>query len=176
MKTKRLIYTLNGAIPALLAVACRNDPDRNDPDRIDTNTENSTLSATGGERIFSVRTNIADWSVTGETDWLTVGKKNGDTVMLGAEINTGAERTATVICIAGAASATVNVLQERLNQRQSLALLVLFDAVSALPMERWSGVTVSGNRVTRLNLSNRNLSGTIPESLGALSKLMANAS
>lgn len=159
------------AMPALLPIACcKKDPE---PDRIEISATNLRLPADGGEQTFSVTTNLADWSISSGADWLTVEKRGGGTAAIRAEANAGQERGTTVVCTAGSATATLSVSQGQLAPRQSdsLALLPLFGAASDKPMEQWSGVTVTDGRVTRLNLSNASLTGTIPESLGSLSGL-----
>ncbi|MBN1925354.1 MAG: hypothetical protein JW798_05930, partial [Prolixibacteraceae bacterium] len=74
--------------------------------------------------------------------------------------------------------------QEYNRQTDSLALVSLYNAANGsswnnktgwlapgVPINQWYGVTVSGNRVTQINLSNNNLSGSIPAKIADLSNL-----
>lgn len=67
--------------------------------------------------------------------------------------------------------------------QDSLALVALFDSTGgdslwtqntnwlSTPVEDWYGVTVTGVRVTGLDLSSNNLTGTIPDAIGALDQM-----
>jgi Leucine-rich repeat (LRR) protein len=66
-------------------------------------------------------------------------------------------------------------------QTDSLALVAVYNALDGAnwssawnlesSMNNWSGLTISNDRVTQLNLYNRNLSGMIPSEIGNLSEL-----
>ena len=60
-----------------------------------------------------------------------------------------------------------------LSARNTLEGRARLDWSESTPIEQWEGVSISGTpmRVTRLNLMDRGLSGTIPASLGRLSML-----
>ena len=60
-----------------------------------------------------------------------------------------------------------------LSARNTLEGRARLDWSESTPIEQWEGVSISGTpmRVTRLNLMDRGLSGTIPDALGNLSML-----
>ena len=60
-----------------------------------------------------------------------------------------------------------------LSARNTLEGRARLDWSESTPIEQWEGVSISGTprRVTRLNLMDRGLSGTIPDALGRLSEL-----
>jgi subtilisin family serine protease len=75
------------------------------------------------------------------------------------------------------------VLEAQILETDSLALLSLFfdtggsnwtdntNWLSAEPVSTWLGITVSGNRVTKIELPNNNLVGAIPQDLNLLNQL-----
>ena len=71
----------------------------------------------------------------------------------------------------------------QVNQQDSLALVAIYNAtegeqwkrkakwLSSNPVSDWFGITVTGNRVSGLSLSDNNLSGKLPDVLGNLTAL-----
>jgi len=80
-------------------------------------------------------------------------------------------------------SCQTKIRAQAINQQDSLALVDLFNNtagtqwyqkqewLTATPIDKWYGVTVTGNRVTGLVLYNNNLNGSIPASIGNLTAL-----
>ena len=78
---------------------------------------------------------------------------------------------------------TIYVVINRILDFDSLALVSFYNStngdgwsnndnwLSASPIDSWHGVTIENNRVVSLELSNNNLTGTIPSSLNQLSAL-----
>ncbi|HVX28796.1 MAG TPA: leucine-rich repeat domain-containing protein [Parafilimonas sp.] len=75
-----------------------------------------------------------------------------------------------------------NIVRAQINQQDSLALVDLYNStkgpkwqpnnwLTAAPVSTWTGVTVDGNRVTGIDLTNSGLNGRIPESFGNLTAL-----
>ncbi len=75
-----------------------------------------------------------------------------------------------------------NIVRAQINQQDSLALVDLYNStkgpkwqpnnwLTAAPVSTWTGVTVAGNRVTEIDLTNSGLNGRIPESFGNLTAL-----
>ena len=71
------------------------------------------------------------------------------------------------------AAALVGDCNTLLAMKDTLAGTGTLNWSAALAMTEWTGVIISGGRVTELRLSNRALTGTIPSGLGSLSGLIA---
>ena len=79
--------------------------------------------------------------------------------------------------------ANINIVNAQVNKQDSLALVDLYNSTDGpnwndhtnwLTKKRvstWSRITVTNNRVTRIELNYQNLKGSIPFSIGNLAKL-----
>ena len=154
-----------------------------DPVKITVNPTSISLPSTGGERTFTVTTNATEWSVSADAAWLTASKQGGS-VRLEASANSGAARNTTVRCTAGTETATVSVSQGQVTARQqdSLTLADIYTSTSgsawthkwslSAPMSQWYGVKLSSDgKIEELDLSENNLSGTLPEAVTNLTSL-----
>jgi Leucine-rich repeat (LRR) protein len=91
-----------------------------------------------------------------------------------------------LLCVLVAVLATTSNIyaQQPVNVQDSLALVDLYDSTNGPswanwygswkqgPVETWSGVTVTDGRVTRLDLHQNNLIGSVPASFGNLTNLI----
>src|SRR5687768_6666720 len=77
---------------------------------------------------------------------------------------------------------TVKTSRSQVTTQDSLALVDLFNSTNGVnwtiktnwlagPVGKWFGVVISSNQVVEIDLSQNNLSGSIPSSLGSLAKL-----
>ncbi|MDR0729529.1 MAG: hypothetical protein LBF19_05340 [Prevotellaceae bacterium] len=192
MKSHNYIFILVMSAWALLTFSmssCGGDDDTPPepavpPVTVAVNPATVSLPATGGSQTITVTlTNATDWSASSDATWLTVTKTGATSLRLEAEMNTGNARNATVRCTAGTATASVSVSQPALSatQSDSLALVDLYNATAGAnwtirwtfsgPLSQWQGVKVEDGRVTELYLPANNLTGTLPESIGTLSRL-----
>ena len=186
-RTKMMKYSISQsviALFALLTIGCGKKDDPAPPDiMITVNPTTLVLPSTGGERTFTVMTNADEWSVSTDASWLTANKQ-GNSVKVEASANTGAARNASIRCMAGTTTATVTVSQAQTTarQRDSIAIVDIHTALGGTswkqkwnlssPMNQWYGVKVAPDgKITELDLSENNLSGTMPESLTGLTAL-----
>ena len=100
---------------ALCLVACNKDqptPGPETKDAISVSPVSVTFEGEGGNLRAAVTTNVADYSISGAADWLTVAK-NGKELSLTAAANTVNEaRNCTLTLKAGTASCTLAVAQK----------------------------------------------------------------
>jgi len=80
-------------------------------------------------------------------------------------------------------SSLLTKISAQINKQDSLALVDLYDStnnvkwnnhlnwLTAAPVSSWFGITVSGNRVIKINLRTNGMTGTIPASIGSLKNL-----
>src|SRR3954468_6806731 len=91
----------------------------------------------------------------------------------------------TLFCLVVAlcANTSITVYAQAVNKQDSLALIDLYNSTDGAnwfvhanwltkkPVKTWYGITLTGTRVTSLDLISNRLSGTIPSSLGNLANL-----
>jgi hypothetical protein len=93
------------------------------------------------------------------------------------------QKSTAVLIIALFSFLKYNEVKAQVNVTDSLALVDLYNSTNGAgwgrhngwltnyPVSTWYGISVTENRVTQLDLNFNNLNGTIPTSLGKLSKL-----
>ena len=114
---KMLIMAAIAAVAALTACQEKEDPDDPKPgpevkDEVSVSPATVAFEGEGGTFRVAVTTNVADYSVSGNPDWLTVGK-NGSELTLTAAANTVTEaRNCTLTVTAGTATASIAVSQK----------------------------------------------------------------
>jgi Leucine-rich repeat (LRR) protein len=187
---KQLIY-----FPGILALFCffassckktDNDTPQPEPENpvIEVLPSSVVLPSAGGTQTVKVTTTVSDWTVSSDASWLTVSKLNSTSASIEAPANMNVSlRTAVVSFTAETAKASLTVTQSQVSSVQidSLVLVDLYNSTGGAgwkrkwtltsPLSQWYGVEVIDGRITKLNLPDNNLTGTLPENIGKLSQL-----
>ena len=86
----------------------------------------------------------------------------------------------TIFFLLFALCVNINTTNAQVNKQDSLALIDLYkntngsnwynqrNWLTSSPVSTWYGITVTNNRVTELNITGNNLTGSIPSSVGHL--------
>jgi Leucine-rich repeat (LRR) protein len=182
MKTTKLYTALLLGLCVTLLSSCKEDS-KIVPPILESGTTAITVPAGGGQATLQIKANVA-WDVAETSPWLTASKINPEELLIVATASVSA-RTGMVRCIAPQSGLsleiTVNQQQATAAQTDSLALVALYNATKGLtwvkkwnlaqPLNRWNGITVSGDRVTQVALFNNNLTGSLPEEFFLLSEM-----
>lgn len=147
----------------------------------------SDFPAEGGPLEVSVTCDRQFSVDPGAASWLKVSSTSGAKAVIAVEANAGAARSADIVfkTTDGSSSATLSLTQKGNAVYMDLqALKALFKSAggdgwtkkdnwnSDKPVSSWHGVqTDSDGRVSMLDLSNNNLSGTLPDELSDLTEL-----
>jgi hypothetical protein len=144
-------------------------------------TESSSLSTT-----IDISSNTS-WNASVSDSWINVSPSSGpagkSVITVTAENGIEVPRSAKLVLTAKTAETTINIFQDS-HSIDREALVALFKAtggagwtfnsnwLSSQPISFWKGVVINEKgRVTELNLSGNNLSGTIPPELGNMTAL-----
>ena len=113
--------TFLAAVAAVACLAACNKPDNPEPtpgpgpetkDEISVSPATAAFEADGGTLRIAVTTNVSDYTVTGNPDWLTVSKSGKEISLTAAQNTVNEARTATLTVTAGNASASIAVSQK----------------------------------------------------------------
>ena len=193
---RKLLYVFF-AIIAISACTKGGDDiiESNDNDKgITLNTNKVSFVANGGSRSVTFATTEA-WTAevkdSDENTWCVVAPTSGAAgtaeITLTVEVNeTTDDRSAIVVIKAGSESESIAVTQAKVNlvEVERKALIEFYKATDGpnwkynenwgtnKPLNEWYGITTNGQGlVTQLQLSENNLKGSIPESIGKLEHL-----